>query len=191
MHIDLILFKLIIFHTKLVKISIYYISSITTLYYSLVCFTPSSFSTITSLSMHLCLCSPLIILGIQLECATGTPNAVWYIEHIAAAIPLDSHLGHLHEGVLHCDVFFRACLVIGHVTVLLAPGFCICCLNFPVIFTIQFIADKYEWESIRVMWGSMLNEPIPPFIQIVETLLTGYIVYQGAAISTTIKGIPK
>ena len=74
--------------------------------------------------------------------------------------------------------------------VLCAPALRPGSVNFS-IGQIYLVSNKDKWESLHIIWTSVLNEAITPLVESIKTLSTSEIVGESTTISTTIESETK
>ena len=70
--------------------------------------------------------------------------------------------------------------------VLCAPALRPGSVNFSIR-QIYLVSDKDEWESLDIIWTSVLNEAITPLVESIKTLAICEIVGESTAICATIE----
>ena len=95
----------------------------------------------------------------------------------------------LVEAQVDVNRLFGRCLVENHVAVVQAVRAALLCrdLSRPLELKIQFVAQNENWHVVWILWLRLLNEVLPPSVQILKTLRVGDVVYDAAAIGSSVE----
>ena len=100
-------------------------------------------------------------------------------------------LRHLQECLLDRSTIDGTRLIEEHVIVVAGPCLATSCGNLAIGLLVELIAKAYEGEGLGVLRPRILIEAVTPAAQCIKRSLVRDVVNEGAAVSSTIKGVPE
>lgn len=93
------------------------------------------------------------------------------------------------KRLLNIDALLRACLKIWHCAPALTIRMCSLLADHPPLLThIDLVAQHDEWKALRISWGGLDQKLVAPRVERVERFRGVDVIYQYAAVGTTIEG---
>ena len=92
------------------------------------------------------------------------------------------------EGLLDVDVILGTRLEEQHVSVLLAELARLNCRHFALLFQVDFVTNDQERECVNILGLRLRQKDLLPVEQVVKTRWISDIVYQTAAVCTSVEG---
>ena len=142
----------------------------------------------TAIWSSLSLTTLVVILWLELHAARSFHHRLRHSDSLLS-IASQCLLCHLEESLLDTGAIDGACLIKEHVIVFVGPLLASLCGHRAISLLVKLISDADEGEWLRILRPSVLVEAISPSAKCFEWCLVRDVIAEGAAVSSTIKGV--